>query len=370
MGSRFLFGFIFSAFLVLGFFVFGSQNNPHSDISSAPVHKVLGITIQNEVSPTHIPLKPVPSVYSLPQSEFVSQTYNNCGPATLSMVLSMFGKHVSQDELASKMRPFNNPYGGEDDKSVFADEFVRYAKQYGFEAVERPNGNRETLKKFVANGIPVVVRTMLNDHEDIGHFRIVRGYDDKQGVLIQDDSYQGPGLEYSYDSFDQLWQPFNYGYIVVYPAGKQQIVDQILGGEKDSVVAYQHSIERAEHELAENPNSVYSTFNIATAYFYLGDYQKSKEAYEKVAGQLPPRMFWYQTEPIQNYLALTDYDRVIELSDQTLESGNAAYSEMYFYKAQAYEGEGNTDLAKQELQRALYYNQNYLAAQKELSRLN
>ncbi len=370
MNTRFLYGLIFSGFLIAGFFLFGYVM-PHQTNPKIPyVHEVLGISTQKAVvTPTAIPLKPVPNSYSLPQSNFISQSFNNCGPASLSMVMSMFGKSVSQDELASKMRPFNNPYGGVDDKSVFAEEFVVSAREYGFESLERPNGNTELLKKFVSNDIPVVVRTMLNDYEDIGHFRIVRGYDDSRGVLIQDDSYQGPGLEYSYEEFDKLWQPFNYGYILVYPKEKQGIVNRILGEEKDSKVAYQNSIGRAEKELQQNPNAVYPKFNLSTANFYLGNYQKAAEYYEQAQYQLPPRMFWYQTEPIENYLALKQYDRVISLSDQTIQSGNQAYSEMYYFKGKAYLEQGNKDAARQEFQNAVYYNSNFAKAKEELEKL-
>lgn len=36
------------------------------------------------------------------------QIFNNCGPATLSMILSWHGKSVSQKELGDAMRPFQN----------------------------------------------------------------------------------------------------------------------------------------------------------------------------------------------------------------------------------------------------------------------
>lgn len=51
------------------------------------------------------------------------------------MALSMFGTQASQEELAAAMRPFNNPEGGVDDKSIFAEEFVTHAKVYGLEGI-------------------------------------------------------------------------------------------------------------------------------------------------------------------------------------------------------------------------------------------
>src|SRR3989338_5566497 len=150
------------------------------------------VVVKNDSIKIGQQLAPVPQVYEIPSAAYVGQTFNNCGPATLSMVMSYFGKSVSQDVLRDQIRPYNNPQGGVDDKSLFADEFVKYAKQYGFEGIQRPDGDVTLLKTLIVNDIPIIVRTWLHPNEDIGHFRIVRGYD--ENGFIQDDSYEGRGL--------------------------------------------------------------------------------------------------------------------------------------------------------------------------------
>ncbi len=310
-----------------------------------------------------------PDSYTLPQSRFVSQSFNNCGPASLSMVMSMFGTYIDQETLADRMRPFRNPQGGIDDKSIFAAEFVTYAKEYGFNALERPNGDIELLKKLVANDIPVVVRTWLNLDEDIGHFRIVRGYNETNKTLLQDDSYQGPNLTYSYDDFLAMWQPFNYGYILVYPPEKQEVVEAILGEDLDAATAYRKSIQRAEKELTENPQAFYPHFNIATANYYLGEYQQAIDHYEKALPNLPARMLWYQLEPIQAYQKLGEDDVVFRLTDRILTNGNRAYSELYQMRGEIYRKQGNTDAAREEFEKAVYYNKNFQPAKDALIHL-
>lgn len=326
--------------------------------------------IQPEKPKQPIALKTPPKHFVLPETQFVAQTYNNCGPAALSMMLSVYGKKVTQEELGSQMRPFSSPDGGIDDKSIFPNEFITYAKKYGFNSLHRPNGDLELIKTLTANGIPVVVRTWLSPGEDIGHFRIVRGYDEERQVIIQDDSYQGPNLEYSYEEFEGMWRPFNYGYILVYPQNKQALVEEILGEEMDEEIAYQHAITRAEEELQQEEHSL-AYFNLATAYYHLGKYQKSVEAFEKSETvNLPSRMLWYQLEPLQAYEQLKNYERVFALSDAILYNGNEAYSELYQMKGEAYLVQGSKEEARAEFEKALYYNTSYEEAKKALETIS
>jgi len=314
--------------------------------------------------------KEAPVSYTIAQKAFVSQTFNNCGPASLSMIMSYFGKDVSQGELASLMRPFNNPQGGIDDKSIFADEFVSSAKKYGFESLHRPDGDLELLKLFIANDIPVVVRTWLHPDEDIGHFRIVRGYDDTTGNFIQDDSYEGPNLRYDYATFERMWKPFNFGYILVYPQEKAEIVSSILGSEIDEKVAYTHARERSQMEIDSGNGDMYSYFNLSTSQYYLGNYQESIDAYEKVATELPSRMLWYQYEVLDAYRRIGDDEKVLSVATSILNRENTAYSEMYLLRGYVYEENGERDRARLEFEKAVFYNTQKLEARQALDRIN
>lgn len=306
--------------------------------------------------------------YTIPQRTFVAQSFNNCGPASLSMLLSLYGKDVSQEELASQIRPFHNPIGGIDDKSVFAPEMVEYAKKNGFFGLDRPNGSIPMLKMFLANDVPVIVRTWLNDHEDIGHFRVVRGYDDIARTVTVDDSYNGPNMTVSYDDFNNLWQPFNYGYIVIYPIEKEEIVAKIVGKEMDERVAWENALSRAKRE-SENTTSPYPAFNIAIAQYHLGNYQETAKVYEEISQSLPSRMLWYQLEPIYAYQKLKQYDNAIALADSILYNGNLAFSELYQLKGEIYQEQGRAEEARDAFQTAFYYNENFVTAKRALERL-
>lgn len=302
----------------------------------------------------------------LANPKHVYQTFNNCGPATLSMILSWYGVDVSQAELGRKMRPFQNPQGDNDDKTIFTAEFVSWAKKYGLEAIGRVNGDIELLKKFTANGIPVVVKTWLSPGEDIGHFRLVRGFDEGRGVIVQDDSYQGPNRKITDYDFLSLWQPFNYHYIIVYPPELKEKVAAIIGRELEESIAWQNARERAEKEQNLDSANPYPAFNIATAAYYLKDYEGSVRAFEAVENDLPRRMLWYQIEPILAYQKLGDEERVFELIARIMENGNKAFSELYLIRGEIYLGRGEKDKAKEQFELALYYNENFVKAKEAL----
>lgn len=293
------------------------------------------------------------------------QTFNNCGPATLSMSLGWFGKKVSQKELRDKMRPWQVANGDNDDKTIFTDEFVRWAKEYGYEAIARPNGDIETLKRFTANGIPVVVKTFLHSYDDIGHFRIVKGYDEARDVIIQDDSFEGPNREFSYYDFLTLWQPFHYVYIIVYTPDQKDLVEALIGDEMDEQLAWQNTLERSKRET-ELTDTTFPEFNKAVANYYLGNYEQSIEDYELVANNLPRRMLWYQLEPILAMQKLGQYDRIMTLSERILNGGNRAFSELYQIRGEIYLAQGNRDAAKREFETAVQYNINYQPAKDAL----
>ncbi|MBW6441441.1 C39 family peptidase [Patescibacteria group bacterium] len=288
----------------------------------------------------------------------IYQTFNNCGPATLSMALAWYGVNVSQVELGNKMRPYQHPTGNNDDKTIFTHEFVDWANEYGIEGVSRVNGDIYLLKKFIANGFPVVVKTWLKQHEDIGHFRFVTGYDEEKDLVYFDDSYDGPNKKMKYFDFLSLWQPFNYNYIVLYPQDSELLVKEIIGQDWAEENAWKNALSRAEKENEKDPNNIYPIFNMSTSSYHLGDYERSVKEFEKVESRLPRRMLWYQIEPIRAYKELGDYDRVFKIIENILENGNRAFSELYIIRRNIYLEQGLGEKAMVEYELAKKYNVN------------
>lgn len=292
-----------------------------------------------------------------------AQTFNNCGPATLSMIMTWAGTPKDQHELGKLMRPYQNPQGDNDDKSINSEEFVSWAQSFDLYALRRPNGTHDLIKTFVSNGIPVVVKSWLHPNEDIGHFRIIKGYDDSSQVFIQDDSYDGPNLTLSYTDFNAMLQPFNYEFFIVVPKEKTALVNAILGANADEKTAWQNAIKRADSELQNDPNAVYPVFNKSLALYYLENYEETVTLFEQVESRLPRRMLWYQIEPIRAYAKLGNAQRVFDLSSSILNNQNRGFSELYILRGDMYIKQGLSSQAAQEYDLAVFYNTNLKEAQ-------
>jgi len=328
----------------------------------------------NEVLPSIIPSPTlslnIPQSYVIPQKLHVYQSFNNCGPATLSMALSYWGINVTQTELGNILRPYQVAGGDNDDKSVTLQEVADQATEYGLYAYLRPNGTPDKLEKFLSQGIPVVTRTWLMPTEDIGHYRIIRGYDRSTQTFIQDDSLQGENLSYSYSDFDAIWQPFNYEYLIIVPAEKKEIAERILGEELDEKVAWQNALNRIEKEIVSDPDNWHLTFAKSRIYYYLGEYEKSIEEFEKVESRLSFRTLWYQIEPIQAYFELGDYDKVFQITDGILNNQNRAFSELYHMRGEIYLKNDNIPAARTEFENAVRYKFNFRPSIEALSKLS
>ncbi|PYE54439.1 C39 family peptidase [Deinococcus yavapaiensis] len=162
-----------------------------------------------------------PASAYLPDLAFVHQTYNNCGPASIVSVLGYYGLKADQSELARVLRP----RGG----YMTADVIDPFLKPYGLRATRFKRGEIEHIRLLVAQGIPVIVLQWLDRVGGIPHFRVVRGYDDKQGVFWMADPIYGPNVYVDYHDFERLWAVYGQEFIPVYPEGWQAKIEKILG---------------------------------------------------------------------------------------------------------------------------------------------
>lgn len=323
---------------------------------------------QSSPSPTPYTLPSIPSTKVLSNGGYhIFQSFNNCGPASLSMTLRFYGVNATQFELGNSLRPYQIPGGDNDDKSVTLEELAEESKKYGFVPFHRPVGNPEIVKHFIANNMPVIARTWTKLNEDIGHYRIIKGYNDNLGTFIQDDSLQNKNLSYTYEDFNALWKKFNYEYLVLVPEEKVEIANAILGENADAQIAWQNAVENSKRELRENPDDIFARFNLSVALYNIGDYQGSVDAFEEVEHLIPFRTLWYQIEPIQAYFELGDYNRVFEITDKVLNNHNRAFSELYIMRGKIYQSQGNLELARAEFEKAVFYNSSKQEAQELLS---
>lgn len=330
--------------VILGFF---KLNSAKTSVGTSGKNTNFGDILALTKTPTAY--KTAPGAYELPAAKWVPQTFNNCGPAATSMVLQYFGFNVTQEETKADLR--TNP----DDKNVFISEISDYLKNdYGIQNKVLYNGNLQTIKTLVANGVYVVVEDWLHPNEDIGHVLIIRGYDDSRGILIADDSYFGVGQEYAYDTWDETqWKPYNREFMPVYTKDKEDLVKAVIGENWDEQTMYRNSVKKNQEDVDRNQNDMYAWFNLGTSYYKLGDYKSAKSAFEKSEKiGWPHRMLWYNIDPVLTYNMLGEYKNAINTANLGLWF-NDNYAEMHYEKYIAYKGLGDTKNAEDELQKAL-----------------
>lgn len=319
-------------------------------------------------SPTSTP-SPTPALTPARESALLQpmvheyQKLNNCGPIATEMVLSYYGIVKSQFEVAAAIRPHM------DDKAVFPQDIIRYVRQYNLAGVVRVNGSADLLKSLVSNGIPVITETLLKPDDDIGHYRVVRGYDDQEGVFILGDPYYGAEVRMTYAEFDQVWRAYNRRYIPIYQPESELVVRQILGDDYDEQANFRGALAVAQNVAAANPGDVQTLLNVGESYFGLEEYRQATAVWEQArALGVPFRTLWYISWPATAYNKLGEYDKVIALTNEVFAQSPVA-PELLYEQGVAYLGLGNRERAKELFQLALSYDPNVDRAQEELDSL-
>lgn len=327
-------------------------------------------------APTLTPTpEPLPVSKILPDMKVVKQSFNNCGPANLTQVLNWWGNPVTQEEVASYLKP------NSEDRNVSAWQIADYVNEQtpGYNAIARSGGSLEMVKKFIAAGYPVVIEKGYELPESgwWGHYITIYGYDDTKQEVYSQDSYLGPwdnsGRTDSYDEIEKYWQQFNYTFYVVYTPDKADEVASILGEEMfDDLKMWQYVATLAESETQANPDDAMAWFNMGTAFTRIagltGDqnfYQGGAQAYDKAREiGLPPRMLWYQFQPYLAYWKVGRYQDVLDLANATLDTqGGRNVEETYWYMGHVLLEMGRVTEARQAYESALAVNENFYPAQ-------
>lgn len=300
-----------------------------------------------ESEPDDPPLD-LPDSADLAGMQHMYQTFNNCSAASVCMLLSHYDVVFDQETLRPIMRPNDGTRHG---KNEYMIGFIR---EQGFEAHLMHGGDVETLQAFIAHDIPVIVQQWLEPASDpIGHYSVVRGYDDNAGVFRLNDSMHGQDFRISYEEFISKWRAFSYRFIPVYPADQQDIVDRILGEETDLSVNRQRTIEMIQDELEQRPDDAELIYSLGNNLHDLGRYEEAVEAYERARSiGLPPKMLWYVYWPAEAYNELGRHQEAIQVAEEQIASAQT-FGDMRYERARALEALGQTDRAIAEYNQAL-----------------
>lgn len=331
-------------------------------IRSTPTIEALALS----PTPEPVGIEPLPSTAFISGLRHEFQTWNNCGPATITIALSHFGWAENQAFAASFLKP------NEEDKNVTPREMVQFVNsQTNVRALTRMGGTLDLVRAFISRGFPVIVSIGYapEGEEWFGHYRAVIGYDDLTQDFYAYDSYlgtgeDGRGLVVSYDEFDSTWQDFNRNFIVLYEQGAEERIASILGERGDVMRAAELALETAQRETELDPRNGFAWFNQGTALVALERYDEAALAYDMARQhELPWRMLWYQFGPYEAYFAVGRLDDVTALVMANLNNGGTYVEETHFWQGQVYLMQGETDNAIASFRRALEANPLYSAAQ-------
>ena len=313
-------------------------------------------------APTATPL-PLPEQVILPSPRHEMEDLNACGPATLSMALNFWGWEGDQFTISKEIKPIRA------DRNVNVEELKYYVDTYvpGMYAEFRVGGDLELLRRFLADGMPVMIEEsfLLDKNFRVGddrwaaHYVLLTGYDNKARQFILQDSERGPNRYVAYDTLEKDWQSFNHVYILIYPADKQNNVLNLLGPHIDYDYNRQYALDQARAMTVSDPTNAYAWFNLGTNLMYFGSYEDSAAAYDRARELgLPQRMLRYQFGPFITYFNLGRIDDLSALADYALEITENS-EEALLWKGWALYRQGKRQEAIDSFQAALDAHPNY-----------
>ncbi len=194
------------------------------------------------------------------------------------MYLRYYGWEGNQHDIDEVIKPDRA------DRNVNVEELDYYVRVYAgwLNVLYRVGGEIETLKALVAAGIPVMIEEgdeleeqyWPTDDKWAGHFLLLTGYDDAQGVFYAQDSFRQADRLVSYEKTDERWKPFNRVYLVVFLPHQEETVRQILGEDWDVEVNRQKALDAAQAEIDANPEDGLAWFNLGTNLVWFERYRK------------------------------------------------------------------------------------------------
>jgi len=202
--------------------------------------------------------------------------------------------------------------------------------------------------------------------DQLGHYRLIIGYDDAAQQFITYDSLHGPDVTVGYQELDELWRVFNRVYVVVYAPQRWDGLAAIIGPDLDDAAMYGRALETARAEAADPPEScvayadcadwaTFSWFSVGINLTSLGRHAEAAAAYDGARQLgLHYRMLWYQFGPYESYYAVGRYDDVIALADATLLTANNL-EESYYWRGMARLALGDREGARADFRAALRY---------------
>jgi hypothetical protein len=150
-----------------------------------------------------------------------AQTLNNCGPASLAILLGHYGIQVSQYEVQEWAATRPSP--------CYLSWYVA-DKGLGAEIYRFPLSRESRLtvvRTLLAHGMPLIVLQPLELGSDISHYRVMKGYDDVTEEFISDDPLLGQDHRLRYDTFARLLNRAGALFVPVFAPEQEPLVTSL-----------------------------------------------------------------------------------------------------------------------------------------------
>ena len=315
-------------------------------------------------------LPPLPAQAALTSPEWEREDMNNCGPATLSMMLHMYGWSGDQFDISKVVKPDRA------DRNVNPDELAFWVRNYAgwLRAEYRVNGDLTLLKRLLAAGYPVIIETTFRlDPKDSGwpnddlwaaHYKLITAYDDAARAFTLQDAYHGADQVVPYDMLEAGWRPFNYVYFLIYLPEEESELHTIIGLDWDADTNRLNALNASQARTVLHPDDAFDWFNYGSNLVYFERYDEAAGAYDTARRLgLPQRMVRYQFGPFLAYFHSNRNDDLLELTDYALQITYKS-EEAWLWQGWGLYRKGDTTGAVNAWQRALALrNGNYPDAQ-------
>ncbi len=328
------------------------------------------------VTPTEVPVEsptptptptPLPATVMLKPPEWEKQEMNNCGPATLTMLLRYYNWKGDQKTIAKLVKPIDQ------DRNVNVDELIMASRNLaGYLNIQfRVGGDNEMLKKFLAAGYPVMIEEGFKMNESYwagddrwsGHYLLITGYDDTKKIFVAQDSFVGTNQIYEYDKLGNTWQFFNHVYIVAYPPGDEEKIKEIMGPNWSEDENRKLALESSQQATIDDPTNPFAWYNYGANLTYFESYGQAAVAFDEArALKLPQRTLRYQFHPFFAYFYTNRIDDLMELTAYALKITPNA-EEALLWRGWGNYRLGKRDAAMRDFQAALAARPGYTDAQ-------
>ena len=311
----------------------GAPSSIPIQAAPTPIPPTVAPTPKPAPAPSSTPsvaIKPAADKVLLDPMAWESQKWNNCAPMSALMAMSYFGVKKTQAECAAVLHPIA------EDKNTSPAEIVDFITKNGLKTMVVENGSVDTVKKLLSNGIPVITQTFSHPNEDVGHWRVMRGYDTSKGTIILNDALMDrPAVPIDNATADDFWNAFDHRMLPVYTAKLEPMVKAILGLDADNKTNLSRAIAAAESNLDKKPRDINALRNAGYLRATSGDCKGALEIWNRVVALGPiSRFLWYQLWPVECSNKVGNYQQTMTLTEGILEKATV-YSEARYERAVA-----------------------------------